>query len=79
LYLHQSSRLVGRTVYAVVGSSKIDPGQPDFPHKVMYHGNQTNGGSLILEIEENRLMANGCLMMELSVTLYHYERVNKVT
>ncbi len=56
IYTKDSPDLVGGTVYAVVGSSgRLDPGQPDFPHNAMYYGSQTNGGSLILEIEENRM------------------------
>ncbi len=55
-YIKDSPASLGGTVYAVVGSSGIlDPGQINFPHDAMYYGNDTRAGSLILEIEANRL------------------------
>jgi len=55
-YIKDSPVSLGGTVYAVVGSSgKLDPGEVNFPHDAMYYGNDTRAGSLILEIEANRL------------------------
>ena len=45
-------------VYAVVGSSGWAPsGQVSFPHEALLYGNKTNAGSMLLEIEGNRLDA----------------------
>ena len=55
-YTKDSPSSLGGTIYTVAGSGgKLDAGQASFPHDAMYYGNQTVGGSLILEIEANRL------------------------
>lgn len=46
------------TVYVVSGSAgQLGGTQGSFPHNAMYYSNATNGGSLILDIEANRLDA----------------------
>ena len=46
------------TVYVVAGSSgKVDPTEVDYPHHALPFADASNGGSLILEIEDNRLDA----------------------
>jgi len=46
------------TVYVVSGSAgQLGGSQASFPHDAMYYSNATNGGSLVLEIEGNRLDA----------------------
>ncbi len=55
-----SSSRIGTTLYAVVGSSgrKDNPKSiPEFPHLAMAYGRYDVRGSLILDIEENRLDA----------------------
>ena len=81
VYTKDSPTVAGGTVYAVAGSAgKLDPGQASFPHDAMYYGNQTIGGSLILEIEENRL--NGKWLSEDGIIRDNFtimKEVNKVT
>ena len=56
IYTKDSPVSLGGTVYTVVGSSgQRDWGQPSFPHNAMYFGNDADRGSLIIEIEENKL------------------------
>jgi hypothetical protein len=58
VYTKNSPADLGGTVYVVAGSAgKLDPGQATFPHDAMYYGNDDISGSLILEIEGNRLDA----------------------
>ncbi len=46
------------TVYVLSGSAgQLGGTQTSFPHAAMYYSNATNGGSLILDIENNRLDA----------------------
>ena len=56
-YVKDSPSSHGGTVYIVSGSAGLtDYGQTGrFPHDAMYFGNDLQGGSLILEIEANRL------------------------
>lgn len=47
------------TVYVVSGSSsKLGSPQASFPHDAMYYSNMIDGGSLIMDIEDNRLDVN---------------------
>ena len=56
VYVKDSPTSFGGTVYTVAGSGgKLDAAQASFPHSAMYYSNQTVGGSLIIEIEANRL------------------------
>lgn len=46
------------TVYVVSGSAgQLGGQQPGFPHNAMYYSNASNGGSMLLEVEGNRLDA----------------------
>lgn len=46
------------TVYVVSGSAgQLGGSQASFPHAAMYYSNATNGGSMVLDIENNRLDA----------------------
>ncbi len=56
-YIKDSPASIGGTIYAVAGSAgKTDYGQAGrFPHDAMYFGEDVRGGSLILEIQGNRL------------------------
>ncbi len=48
--------LPGGTVYTVAGSAgQLGGSQGSYPHAAMYYSNVSDGGSLILEIEDNRL------------------------
>ncbi|MGN6294294.1 MAG: purple acid phosphatase family protein [Chitinophagaceae bacterium] len=55
-YIKKSNNEPG-TVYVVSGSAgKIDSRvQTDFPHNAMHYSNVTEGGGLMLEVEDNRL------------------------
>ncbi len=56
VYTKDSPAVLGGTVYLVAGSAgRLDPGQATFPHAAMYYGNDDISGSMILEIENNRL------------------------
>ncbi len=81
IYTKDSPTSLGGTVYAVVGSSgQRDWGQAGFPHNAMYFGNDADRGSLILEIEANRLDGkwladNGDVLDQFTIM----KNVNKVT
>lgn len=52
---NQSNAYEG-TVYIVAGSAgQLGGTQASFPHNAMYYSDATNGGSLVLEVEDNRL------------------------
>lgn len=52
---NQSNAYEG-TVYVVAGSAgQLGGTQASFPHSAMYFSDATNGGSLVLEVEDNRL------------------------
>ncbi|SDH21747.1 Por secretion system C-terminal sorting domain-containing protein [Dyadobacter soli] len=54
-YIKNSPQSRG-TVYVVAGSGgQLGNPKPDFPHKAMYHSDAEHGGSLMLEVEGNRL------------------------
>jgi predicted MPP superfamily phosphohydrolase len=56
-YLKNGENEIG-TLYIVSGSAgQLGGSQATFPHNAMYFSDVTNGGSLILEIEDNRLDA----------------------
>ena len=56
-YVKNGDNAVG-TLYIVAGSAgQLGGSQATFPHNAMYYSNATNGGSLILEVENNRLDA----------------------
>lgn len=69
------------TVYIVSGSAgSLGGQQTNFPHDAMYYSNTTEGGSLILDIENNRadlkfLCADGVIRDNLTV----FKNVNNVT
>lgn len=57
-YIKNSANSHNGTVYVVAGSAgKIGGSQASFPHSAMYYSNTTQGGSLALTIEENKLDA----------------------
>lgn len=57
-YIKNSSTPNNGTVYVVAGSAgQLGGTQASFPHAAMYYSNATNGGSLALTIEANRLDA----------------------
>jgi hypothetical protein len=57
-YLKDSLHTLEGTVYVVAGSAgQLGGTQTSFPHAAMYYSNATQGGSLVLEIEKNRLDA----------------------
>ena len=54
-YLKDSVSKAG-TVYVLSGSAgQLGGQQPSFPHDAMYYSDAANGGSLILDIEDNKL------------------------
>jgi len=54
----KSSNLNKGTVYVVAGSGgQLGSPSPGFPHKAMYYSNAEHGGSMMLEVEGNRLDA----------------------
>lgn len=56
-YVKNGDNAVG-TLYVVSGSAgQLGGLQATFPHNAMYYSDVTNGGSLILEVEDNRLDA----------------------
>ncbi|MES2629167.1 MAG: metallophosphoesterase [Bacteroidota bacterium] len=57
-YMQDDKHTKKGTVYVVAGSSgQLGGEQSTFPHNAMYFSDVTNGGSLILEVEDNRLDA----------------------
>jgi hypothetical protein len=57
-YLTPSAKTQHGTVYVVAGSAgQVGGTSSSFPHASSYYANATTGGSLLLEIEENRLDA----------------------
>jgi PKD repeat protein len=57
-YLKDSVNAKNGTVYVLSGSAgQLGGTQGSFPHAAMYYSDATNGGSLILDIQDNRLDA----------------------
>ncbi|MBC7861769.1 MAG: metallophosphoesterase family protein, partial [Bacteroidia bacterium] len=57
-YLKDSAHTLLGTVYVVSGSSgKLSSTQSSWPHNALPYADETNGGSMVLEIEGNRLDA----------------------
>jgi hypothetical protein len=57
-YIKNTSTPYNGTVYVVAGSAgQLGGTQTSFPHAAMYYSNATNGGSLALTVEANRLDA----------------------
>lgn len=58
-YIKNDTDTKNGIVYAIVGSSGNVSSEksPGYPHNAMYYSNVTNPGSLILNIEDNRLQA----------------------
>lgn len=57
-YIKDSINAKNGTVYVVSGSAgQLGGTQVQFPHNAMHYSNATNGGSLILDIQNNRLDA----------------------
>lgn len=57
-YFKDASHTQGGTVYVVAGSSgQLGGTQAAFPHNAMHYSNATNGGSMVLEFDNNRLDA----------------------
>jgi hypothetical protein len=57
-YTSTAAKVKHGTVYVVAGSAgQLGGTQGSFPHAAMYYSNATNGGSLVIEIEGNRLDA----------------------
>lgn len=57
-YIKTSGSTHEGIIYVVAGSAgQISGNQTSFPHNAMYYSNNTNGGSLYLEIENKRLDA----------------------
>lgn len=57
-YNKNASNLYNGTVYVVAGSAgQLGGTQTSFPHAAMYYSNASNGGSMALDIEDNRLSA----------------------
>jgi hypothetical protein len=57
-YIKNTSTPYNGTVYVVAGSAgQLGGTQSSFPHAAMYYSNATNGGSLALTVEANRLDA----------------------
>lgn len=55
-YIKDSLNQPFGTVYVVSGSAgQLGGTQTSFPHDAMYYSNATDGGSFILDVEENRL------------------------
>lgn len=55
-YHKNQSNAHNGTVYIVAGSAgQLGGTQASFPHNAMYYSDATNGGSLVLEVEDNRL------------------------
>jgi hypothetical protein len=55
-YLKDSLNKKSGTVYVVAGSSgQLGSTQFQYPHNAMYYSNNTIGGSLVLDVESNRL------------------------
>lgn len=56
-YIKNATDVRNGIVYAVVGSAgQLGGTSTGYPHNAMYYSNNTNGGALYLEIENNRLM-----------------------
>src|SRR5204863_7222212 len=57
-YVRDSLQNKNGTVYVVSGSAgQLGGQQGTYPHNAMYYSNPTNGGSFILDIEDNKLEA----------------------
>ncbi len=55
-YVKRTDKRGEGIVYVVAGSAgQVDGSVAGFPHPAMYFSDRTNGGSLILEVEKNRL------------------------
>ena len=55
-YKSTAAKIKHGTMYIVSGSAgRLGGMQSSFPHAAMYYSNATNGGSLVIEIEGNRL------------------------
>ena len=55
-YIKDTINKKAGTVYVVSGSSsKLGSPQASFPHDAMYYSNMVDGGSLVLDVEANRL------------------------
>jgi acid phosphatase type 7 len=80
-YVKNTSTPFNGTVYVVAGSAgQLGGTQSSFPHAAMYFSNATNGGSLALTIEENRLdgkwvCADGVIRDQFTIE----KNVNKTT
>jgi len=58
VYIKNATDVRNGIVYAVVGSAgQLGGISTGFPHDAMYYSNQTNGGVLFFEVENNRLAA----------------------
>lgn len=79
-YIKDTINKKAGTVYVVSGSSsKLGSPQASFPHNAMYYSNIVDGGSLILDVESNRmdlkwLCADGVIRDNFSM----FKNVNKV-
>ncbi len=57
-YIKDSISRQQSTVYVVSGSAgQLGGQQPGYPHSAMYYSNASNGGSMILEVQDTRLDA----------------------
>lgn len=57
-YVKNTGHPKNGVVYAVVGSAgQLGGTSTGYPHNAMYYSNNTNGGSLLFEVEDNRLDA----------------------
>ena len=57
-YIKNSTDIRNGIVFAVVGSAgRLNGGSPGYPHNAMQYSDTTYGGSLIIEIQQNRLDA----------------------
>lgn len=57
-YVSTSAKIKHGTVYVVAGSAgSLGGTASSFPHAAMYYSNATTGGSLLIEVEANRLDA----------------------
>ncbi|MCC6371987.1 MAG: metallophosphoesterase [Bacteroidia bacterium] len=80
-YIKDTTNKKAGTVYVVAGSAGYLGGQQaSFPHDAMYYSNATDGGSLVLDIEQNKLeakwlCADGVIRDKFTI----YKHVNKVT
>ena len=57
-YTKDSTEVRNGVVYAVVGvSGQVGGSTPGYPHDAMQYSNVINGGSMVIEVEDNRLDA----------------------